>query len=495
MKLNLQLEVPDKFDAIPNIEEDWEKTPTSIKMLFAKLVEEIDTLKKKIEDLEEKLNANSTNSSKPPSTDPPWVNPARRKGKSKRKRGGQPGHEGTTREPVPPEEVDEIIECRPDDGCEHCGNKDIETRRDLYVAHQQWELPEVKPKVTEFRCLTYWCSDCERWHTTSLPLEAGQGMLGPRATAMVSLLAGPDCRISTRGVEQFLDDAFNLKVSLGTVSKTEERMTEALAEPHDEVRAYIPEQPVVGLDETGWKVAGRKAWMWVATTRLVSVFLVSFSRGAEVAKDLLGEGFKGIAVSDRWSAYNWIATIRRQLCWSHLIRDFEKIAERSGQSRVIGECLLRCSRRLFSLIHKVRDGTLDMAAFTRKVARLRGRIDGLLVFGMRCGHSKTQETCKNIRALSAAMWTFLKHPGVEPTNNASERAIRPGVLWRKNCFGTQSKRGSMFVARMMTVCATCRLQGRNVLDFLTEAIEAHNTGRPKPSLLPRMEARPQALAA
>jgi transposase len=483
----MKLGLPEDFRKTGVSDEDWDRTPDSVKKLLLHLLV-------RIEELEERLNANSTNSSKPPSTDPPWLHPTRRKGKSKRKRGGQPGHEGVTREPVPPEEVDEVVECSPMDGCEYCGNRDIEIDRDLYTPHYRWELPEIKPNVTEFRCLTYWCADCERWHTTSLPLVAGQGMLGPRAMAMVSLLAGK-YHMSTRGIEEYLEDAYNLKVSLGTVSKTEERVTEVLEQPHDEVRAHIKEQPVVGVDETGWKVAGCKAWMWVATTPLVAVFLVSLSRGAEVAKELLGESFKGIVVSDRWNAYNWIATIRRQLCWSHLIRDFEKIAGRSGQSGAIGECLLRCSRRLFSLIHKVRDGTLDMSAFTRKVKRLRGKIDGLLFFGMRCGHSKTQETCKNIRSLSAAMWTFLKHAGVEPTNNASERAIRPAVLWRKNCFGTQSERGSLFVARMMTVCATCRLQGRNVLDFLTESIEAHNTGRPKPSLLPRTDARPLAMAA
>jgi transposase len=283
---------------------------------------------------------------------------------------------------------------------------------------------------------------------------------------MVSHLAGR-FRLSTREVEEYLDDAFGLKVSLGTVSKTEEGMTEALAEPYNEARSHIKEQPVVGLDETGWKVAGRKAWMWVATTPLVSVFLVIFNRGAEVAKDLIGETFKGIVGSDRWTAYNWIATIRRQICWSHLIRDFEKIAERSGQSEALGECLLGCSRRLFRLIHKVRDGTLDMTTFARKVKRLRAKVEGLLLLGTRCDNSKTRRTCKNMLDLSQAMWTFSERTDVEPTNNASERAIRPGVLWRKSCFGTQSERGSLFVSRMMTVSATCRLQGRNVLDYLT----------------------------
>lgn len=485
---------------LPNIEdiditdEDWRKTPASVKRFVVALVQRVEYLERRVEELEEKLNTNSSNSSKPPSSDPPWAKKRKRKKGKGRKRGGQPGHEGKTRELVPADEVDKTIKCQPS-GCEHCGCKDIETTEGDYVRHQQFELPEIKPIVIEYRQYRYWCPDCERWHTAMLPLEAGQGILGPGFMALVGLLAGK-YHMSTRGIEEFLDDAFGLKVSLGTVSRTEERVSEALAEPVEEAQEYIKEQPVVGMDETGWKVAGQRAWMWVATTPLVCIFALRFSRGAEVAKELLGEFFKGIVVSDRWSAYNWVETARRQLCWSHLLRDFEKISERTGMAGAIGTRLVRHGERLFVLINKVRDGTLSIEAFRRRHVAIRDKMRSLLGFGASCGHTKTERTCKNIIKLFDAMWTFVNNSGVEPTNNASERAVRPGVLWRKNCYGTQSERGNLFVERIMTVSMTCRLQGRNVLDFLTEAIEAHNACRPKPSLLPIMEEEVQlALAA
>ena len=487
----MKLDLPDEFKQLGIPEEDWESTPASIKKLIV-------LLHARIAELEEQLRTNSSNSSKPPSSDGEEDREARKKRKrekkrKKRKRGAQPGHEGKTRELIPPEEVDRTIECRVTE-CEYCGNGDVEIEDGDFIRHQVFEMPVIRPIVIEYRQYRYWCDDCGEWHTTMLPLEAGKGMLGPRFQAMVGLLASK-YHMSNRGIEEYLEDAFGLKVSLGTVSNTEARVSEALEEPVEELKDHVKDQPVVGADETGWKQAGKKAWMWVATTATACVFLIRESRGGEVAKELLGELFSGILVSDRWGGYNWVDQTRRQLCMAHLDRDFFKISERKGRAGSIGTRLLEQMDKMWEYWAKIRDGTLSRAEFQRKMKTVRTKVEGLLEAGTECGHKKTEGTCEKILKYREALWTFVDVEGVDPTNNASERAVRPGMLWRKNCFGTQSERGSVFVERMMTITATCRLQGRNVLDYLTEAIEAHTMCFPAPSLLPEQMEECDAQAA
>jgi len=445
--------------------------------------------------LEEKLGTNSSNSSKPPSSDPPWAEPKQngcRGGKSKRGRGGQPGHEGSTRELLPPEQVDEFVPCKPPGKCD-CGGRvccDDEDPQRL----QNMELPEVKALVTEYQLFSGVCERCGRVHMGKLPAGAPSGVLGPRAMAVVAVLSGK-YHLSKRQVEEILEDLLGVQVSLGTVSKTEERVSEALEQPVEEAKSYVREQAVVHADETGHKVAGKKAWVWTAVTSLVSVFLLSSTRGAQAAMELLGANFGGILVSDRWDAYNWIDAARRQLCWAHLIRDFIKIAERKGRSEKIANAILQYVKEMFALWHRYRAGKLSRAGLQCKMKTVRANVELLLAQGAVCGHAKTQRTCRRILKLKAALWTFVDAPGVEPTNNIAERTIRPYVLWRKASFGTQSERGNLFVERMLTVSATCRQQNRNVLQYVTAAIRAHLRGDTIPSLLPQAVSDVEALAA
>jgi len=268
------------------------------------------------------------------------------------------------------------------------------------------------------------------------------------------------------------------------VSNVEARVSEAIEKTVEETKLFIREQPVAHMDETGWKVRGKKAWLWTAVTSSVVVFAVRFSRGSKVVKEMLGELFRGVLVSDRWSAYNWLDPTRRQLCWAHLMRDFFKISERSGEAGKIGTQLLEQAHKMFGLWHKMRDGPMDRRAFQVSAQPIREAIEALLGQGASCEHPKTRHTCKRILKRKVALWAFVDMQGVEPTNNAAERAVRPAVLWRKQSFGTQSERGSEFVERMLTVCGTCKLQGRNGLDYLTQAIEASLLGQDAPSLLP-----------
>jgi transposase len=289
-------------------------------------------------------------------------------------------------------------------------------------------------------------------------------------------------------------DVFRVPMSVGTISQCEKATSAVLAAPVAQARAYVPEQPVAHLDETSWREGLKRAWLWVAVTSLVTVFVVRLSRGGQVARELLGEDFSGILVTDRYSAYNWYPVRWRQLCWSHLLRDFEAIRGRGGTSEAIGEALLEQAHQMFSWWHRVRDGTLKRSTFRSYMTPLRREVERLLKVGSPCGVAKTEGTCREILKRRKALWTFVQVEGVEPTNNMAERAIRPGVQWRKGSFGTQSEDGSRFVESMMTVVATLKQQKRNVLGYLIAAHEAALQGEAAPSLLPASDQKSQTAA-
>lgn len=475
---------------------------------YEELVEENRALKAQVVELlarvaalEARLGMNSRNSSKPPSSDPPNVAARPKKPPSGRKRGGQPGHKGVTRALLPPEKVDRIIELKPEK-CDRCGralagDDPKPTRRQVI------DVPPVKPDVTEYRQHTLPCA-CGAKTTAQLPPGVGPSAFAPRLKAMLAMCSAV-YHLSRRTVEGLMSDFFNVDISLGSVSACEETVSEAVAAPVAEAREYVEAAPVRHVDETGYRQASQaepqkiesaseaqpagekpvkastKAWLWAAVTPLVTVFLVHAKRSAAAAKELLGS-FAGILVSDRWSAYTFIDAVRRQLCWAHLLRDFEWIAEFGAEGT--GKALVEQTKLMFLWWHELKAGGLTRSGFQERMGPLMERMEALLEEGAGCGHKKTAGRCRKILELRAALWTFVRVEGVEPTNNAAERALRPAVLWRKGSFGSASPRGSRFVERMLTVAATCRQQGRNVLDYLVAACDAHVRGEPAPSLLP-----------
>ena len=262
----------------------------------------------------------------------------------------------------------------------------------------------------------------------------------------------------------------------------------------EEARASVHDQAVAHVDETSWRQGGKRAWLWVAVTSMVTVLLIRMSRGGQVARELLGKHFSGILVTDRSSAYNWYPVRWRQRCWSHVWRDFAAIRGRGGVSEELGAALLAKAHQMFTWWHRVREGTLKRSTLQSYMSPLRREVEQLLEAGSRCGVSNTEGTCHEMLKRREALWTFVQVEGVEPTNNAAERAIRPGVQRRKISFGTQSEAGSRFVESMMTVVATLKPQKRNVLEYLTAAHEAALRGEAALSLLPACEMEPQAAA-
>jgi transposase len=478
----------------------WERTPPEaqayIRSLEARLAvlevleARVHTLQEQVRTLEEQLQQTSRNSSCPPSSDPPQAQRPKRP-RSGRPRGGQPGHRGHTRTLIPVEEVDEVVPIKPEQcaGCHAplCGDDPTPFR------HQIIEIPPIKPVVTEYQWHQLVCPECGETTRAPWPKGVPSGTYGPRVHATVGLFSG-SYRLSKRTTVQAMDDLFGVPMSVGTISQSEKTTTAVLAEPVEEARAYVPEQPVAHLDETSWRQHGKRAWLWVAVTSWVTVFVVRLSRGGAVARELLGDTFSGILVTDRYSAYNWYPVRRRQLCWSHLLRDFEAIRGRGGASEAIGEALLKQAHQMFAWWHRVRDGTLKRSTFRSSMSPLRREVERLLEAGSQCGVAKTEGTCHEILKRREALWTFVEVEGVEPTNNTAERSIRPGVQWRKVSFGTQSESGSRFVESMMTVVATLKQQKRNVLDYLTTAHEAALHGEPAPSLLPQQDQTSQTAA-
>jgi transposase len=349
--------------------------------------------------------------------------------------------------------------------------------------HQVTEIPPSKPVITEYQLHRLVCPACGAATRAEVPAGVPRGAFGPRVQAITALCTGA-YHLSKRTTQELLEDLFGVSMGLGTVANLEHATVQAVAEPVAEARAYVQTQPAAHLDETGWREGRQRAWLWTMVTTWVTVFVVRRSRGAQVAQELLGERFWGWLVTDRWSAYTWYPSWRRQLCWAHLLRDIEAMSARGGRSQDIGEALRAQARQMFHWWHRVCDGTLAQPTFARYMWPVRRQVEQLLEAGQTCGVPKTEGTCRAILKLRQALWTFVRHDGVDPTNNAAERAIRPGVLWRKGSFGTQSPEGSRFVEAMMTVVATLKQQHRNVLDYLTAACEAARCGKPAPSLLP-----------
>jgi transposase len=449
---------------------------------IAELEAEVRELRKLVAELQEKLSKNSKNSSRPPSSDRPGSAPPERKPKgSGRKPGGQPGHEGHERQMLA---ADATCDHYPE-SCGQCGS-DLPRRSDTEPkVHQVVEIPDPKPQVTDNRCHGVECPECGSMTYAELPVDVPISGFGPRLTAMVALFTGK-YKVSKRDAQELLADLFGIKVSLGGVSNMERHVGDALAAPCEEARKYVVAQKTAYGDETSWSEGNgkaKKAWLWVAATELVTFFKIAPSRAGEVAKEMLA-GFVGVLVTDRYTVYSFFEPLLRQLCWAHLLRDFEAIAERRGKSGKIGRQLLREGKRMFKWWHRVRDGTLSRSAFEQRMKAVETRVGRLLREAQRCSNARTSRTATEILKLEAALWTFVHVLGVEPTNNRSERSLRRGVMWRRVSFGTQSARGSRFVERILTATTTLRQQGRHVLTYLTEAVQAAAEGRACPSLLP-----------
>jgi transposase len=435
---------------------------------------------RQIQELRARLDQNSTNSSRPPSTDPIGVKRKPPEPPSKRRRGGQKGHPRRMRALVPPERVASVTECKPAE-CRRCGHplsgEDAEPRR-----HQVAELPPIEPEVHEYRLHRLGCPHCKTVTRGALPDGVPRTSFGPRLHAALGVLTGA-YRLSKRQVVQLGSDLLGLTISVGMVAKLERITADVLERPVAELAERVKTAEAANIDETGWREARRKAWLWVVVTSAGVVFRVARSRAGAVARDLLGAEPKSVVISDRFPGYEWIDLGSRQVCWAHLRRDFQAMIDRDVGGADVGRPLLRQSNTLFESWHKARDGTIRRSTFLRYMAWLRPMVRRSLERGSRCACAKTAATCGELLRLWDGLWTFTHVEGVEPTNNAAERALRHAVIWRRISGGTDSEGGSRFAERMLSVVATCRLQRRSVLEYLTQCHRARLIGAEAPPLV------------
>jgi transposase len=440
----------------------------------------VQSFERRIADLEERIGKNSTNSSRPPSSDPPSVKRPPPTPASGKERGGQPGHRRQARPLVPPEQIRQIIDCKPPQ-CRWC-HLPLQGNDPEPIRHQVAELPPVRPTVDEYRLHRLTCPHCRTSTCATLPVGVPQGAFGPRLRAILSVLAG-GYRRGKRPIRQLAFDLLGLTISVGMICRLERQAAAELEAPVEELREYVREATAAHVDATSWWQGREKMWLWAAVTRLVTVFVIAPSRGADVARDILGTDAAKVVISDRLKSYAWIK--RRQFCWAHLNRDSQAMIDRGGESAEVGRLLLGHSERLFGWWHRVRDGTMVRATLRSKVAMMRFSFREDLRRGVASGSPKTAGTCRELLAGEPHLWTFVRVEGVEPTNNDAERALRHGVIYRKTSGGTESEAGSRFVERMLTVVATCRQQEVNVLDYLARCYQAHLDGQAAPSLLPK----------
>ncbi len=447
---------------------------------------------KQIADLERQLalrKQNSTNSSKPPSSDGLAGEPRQRgrRKKSRRKVGGQPGHRGVHRPLVPAERVNEVRPVLPQQ-CQHCGHalpgqvEDVQTTGALH-RHQVTELPPIQARVIEYQWHRVVCPACGQSTRAAVPEEA-TGHFGPQLTALIAYLTVV-CRMPRRVVEALLAQVLGIEISLGSTQKCWEEASQAVAAPCQELEQRLKQEPVLNIDETGWRTNGDERYLWAFVAARYVVYTVAATRGSEVLIRLLGAVFRGILCSDRFSAYLKYHSGQAQFCWDHLKRTLLGIVEFTKTSAVERFCrdALAEHARLFRLWHQFRGGRIDRSQLLLRPIPIQKRIFALAERHLDSPHREVRNLATALFEHNERLFTFLEHEGVEPTNNSAERALRTGVQWRKICFGNRSANGEIAAARLLTVAETCDLQRLNILAYLSAAIACHRRHQPVASLL------------
>jgi transposase len=453
---------------------------------IAALERRVAELEALVRELMARLGSNASNSGTPPSANPPGAPAPVVKKKSGRPRGGQPGHPPHLKQLLPPERIAAIRTFVPR-RCDHCGSAlpaQPGPHDPAPTRFQTIDLPPVVATVIEYQGQARTCPHCGEATWAAIPRDILAHSVGPRLTATLSYLAG--CHgVSKRGVEEIAAAVFDAPVALGTVANLEQEMSAALAAAHAEALAAVQQAEVKHADETSWKLCGKLCWLWAAARTGVVAFVVHAQRGAAGLAALLGTEIYGIVCSDRWSVYDQVPAERRQVCWAHLKRDFQKIVDRGGPSVFVGREGRKIVHKVFAAWHAFQEGQTTRGQLHDQLAPVMNQLQRLLLKGAILGADPTvARFCDNLLALEPALWTFAAVDGVEPTNNVLERLLRRAVLWRKRSFGCASQTGCRFVERILTVVQTRRMQGKSVLDYLHDALRAHRAGQPCPQLLP-----------
>ena len=449
---------------------------------------EMAALKEENARLREQLAAakkNSSTSSKPPSSDivkpkPPCDSD----GESKRTIGGQPGHPKHEREPFLPEQVTHFAE-HTLQACPDCGGT-VQRNGQWERVVQQMDIEAVPLTVEQHTCPEYWCEQCQKpcWAPLPLQIERG-GLVGPKLTALIAFMKG-FCHASFSTIRKYLRDVVGVTIARGTLSKIIEKVSAALEGAYEELLALLPAEPHLNIDETGHKEKGQRWWTWCFRADLYTLYKIDARRNAEVLMKVLGEDFAGVIGCDYFSAYRRYMremSVEVQFCLAHLIRDVKFLTTLpNAEEKAYGERLRLALKELFAVIHQRE--RMAAAAFDRELRAARDRVLDAGLNGVPEGR-QAQNMAKRFRQHGEAYFTFVTTPGVEPTNNLAEQAIRFVVIDRLITQGTRSEGGRQWSERIWTVIATCAQQGRSLYAFLQEAVGHWFNGEAAPSLHPQ----------
>jgi transposase len=459
------------------------RQPPEAQAIIRALLAQIAELKAELEDFRRQVKGKTPqNSSLPPSSQHPHARPPTGKRKSKRKRGGQPGHKKHERALIPAEKCDEVQTLKPTD-CRRCGEKLLGIDADP-LRHQVWELPEIKPLVREYQRHRLKCPCCGETTCAELPAGVPEGQSGPRLMAFVALLMAY-YRQSKRRTTEFLGTILGQPCCPALTVKIQNQVTAALRPLYEEAASELPTQDRLNIDETVTKQGDGKAWLWTFVARRFTVFAVRPTREATALDDLLGNEFHGVVTCDRAKMYWQMG--RLQWCWAHLKRDFQAMIDcGNNRAKHLGQRLRRAACELFEHWADHRAGKITRAALLRRMGPVRRKVERWLRFGAENDIPGASGTCRELHGHQEWLWMFLRHEGLEPTNNAGERSLRHAVIWRKLSFGTQSAAGSRFVETMLTVIETCRQQGQNVFALIASAVQNRLAHQKAPPLLSRV---------
>jgi transposase len=437
-----------------------------------KLRSEIDELRAELKRLKQQLNLNSSNSSKPPSSDPPWQRrpPSSPSG---RKPGGQPGHPGHFRTPLQPTSVLVYVPA----SCESCGHalsQEPAPADPSVLRHQVLELPQQPIEIVEHQSHARTCPCCGHVTRKPIPAEFKSSIVGPRLSAMLAYWVAKG-HVSRRFVLEMLGSVYKVPLSLGTLAACEMEMAAALEKPYQAIQQTVREAAAVHVDETGWRCFQQRSWVWVASAAKAVFYGIYPTRGSCELHALLGNLQSARTVhSDRYGAYNAIALENRQLCWAHLIRDFVRLVDLKEGAQVLGQAGLDAAKAAFELWYRFKDGLIERIELSLEMHSIRDKLKRMLECEQYASASKTARSfAKRILTHFQALWRFVDKEGVEPTNNEAERMLRTMVQWRKNSYGCHSPEGCRFAERMLSVIQTLRKQSGNILDYLTAALTAH----------------------
>ena len=464
--------------------------------LTARTDREVALLKERVARLEAQGRQSSRTGSAPPSSDPPKTRQQRRaearakakellaRDRERRSAGGQSGHEGAGRPLVDEDQVNEFVHHYPD-RCQGCArefslDEKVPTRRP--GRHQVAELPPITVVVTEHRTHRLRCPECKRKTAAQLPAEVAGPKSGPRLQAAVVTLTARN-RVSRRDMSELARELFGARLSVGTIDAICQRASTALLEPHEALIASVLASPAVNFDETGWTTNGEDRTMWTATTPNAAVLRIAEDRHRDRLTELIGDAFAGICCSDRWWAYSHLDAACRQVCWSHLQRDFRRHAEGLDSQKPFGEQGLALTGSLFEAWHSFSEHQ-DRARLANEMTPVQTELRTLLEQAGRKS-AKTRyhrRFANNLLKIWPALWTFVTAEGVEPTNNAAERSLRGPVISRRLSHGTRTNDGERFVERALSASVTCRLQHRSLYTYLTDLLTAHARGDPLPAL-------------